>query len=217
MLSPMKRSVHIFTLLYGVFAVVPASLPAETKQIKAEVWDIRGPATFTIEGGSPQPLEPGTIIPEGAVVKTGVGAAVDVSFGRSIGSIRLPQNSVLKAEKLQSDEGKNDSFNIQLALTEGALIGDSREVPETGKFEVKTPSSLIAIRNGKWRIQAEGYVVLLSGTILAVHIPSSGDPALHKLNAPPGVYFSPIEGVRPAPPELIREVQGQLQARLRTP
>jgi hypothetical protein len=151
------------------------------------------------------------------VVKTGVGAAIDISLGRSVGWIRLPQNTVLNIDKLQAGEGKDASLDIQLTLPQGSLLGELREISESGKFEVKIPSALVGVRGGKWRIQSEGYVVLLIGTIFNVHIPQSGGPVLHKLDAPPAVYFSAAEGVRPAPPALKTEVQNQLQARLRSP
>jgi hypothetical protein len=42
-----------------------------------------------------------------------------------------------------------------------------------------------------------------------VFVPPGGVPTPYVLVAPPGVYFSPIEGIKPAPPELIREVLAQ--------
>ena len=212
----MKRgfeSAHL--LLASLFFCSMAA--AQTTTIKAEVWDVRGPATYAVGPGAPRPIETGTIIPAGAVVKTGLGAALDISLGKKIGSIRLAQNTVLGFEKLQMTDSKGDLFDIQLSLTEGSLLGEVRDVPAAGKLDVKTPASLTGLRGGKFRIQAEGYIVLLDGHILNVYIPPTGDPVLYKLNAPPAVYFSPTEAVRPAPPALIQEVQGQLKARLRSP
>jgi len=132
--------------------------------------------------------------------------------------VRLPQNTVLNISKLDASDSKDTkSFDVQFALPEGTLLGDVRELPEGAKFDVRTTNALVGIRGGKFRIQSEGYVVLLSGTIFNVNIPASGDPSLYKLNAPPAVYFSPTEAVRPAPPPLVQEVQGQLQTRLRSP
>ena len=192
-------------------------LNAQPKAVKAEVWDVRGPVTVTSPGARPQAVNPATVLTQGSVIKTGIGAAVDISLGKAIGSIRLPQNSVLTIAKLQPGQDKGDQgFDVQLDLDEGALLGDVRRLPEAAKFDVKTKSAVTAVREGRFRLQAEGYLVLLKGNLLTVHVPASGEPSLHKLNGPPAVYFSPAEGVRPAPPVLVQEVQSQLQARLRS-
>jgi hypothetical protein len=216
----MKSTFGCYAFLI-LFAAAAASVghgadqAPQTKTIKAEVWDVRGPATFTVGSGSPRPIQAGTIIPPGSVVKTGVGAAVEISLGKSIGVIRLPQNTVLGIEKLRAAEESGGVFDIQLALPEGSLLGEVRDFPDAAQFDVKSPSALTGVRSGKFRIQSQGYVVVLSGKVLNVHVPASGEPALHKLNGPPPVYFSPTEGIRPAPPTLIQEVEGQLQAKLR--
>ena len=83
MLSSMKRSlqgVALFAVL--LFSGSAALLQAQTTTIKAEVWDVRGPATFTVGTATPRPIETGTIIPAGAVVKTGLGAALDADHRR---------------------------------------------------------------------------------------------------------------------------------------
>jgi hypothetical protein len=48
-----------------------------------------------------------------------------------------------------------------------------------------------------------------------VFIPPSGEPLPFELKAPPPVYFSPVEGVRHAPDQLVREVQFQTKGKLR--
>jgi hypothetical protein len=52
-------------------------------------------------------------------------------------------------------------------------------------------------------------MVLLDGTLIFVHVPQGGNPTPYTLVAPPPVYFSPLEGVKPAPDDLIKEVQNQ--------
>jgi hypothetical protein len=52
-------------------------------------------------------------------------------------------------------------------------------------------------------------MVLLDGTLIFVHVPQGGNPTPYTLVAPPPVYFSPLEGVKPAPDDLVKEVQNQ--------
>jgi hypothetical protein len=47
-----------------------------------------------------------------------------------------------------------------------------------------------------------------------VHVPASGEPIPYKMKGPPSVYFSPVEGVKPAPAALTREVNYQLKSKL---
>lgn len=204
----------VFTI--AGFIVLSADAAEEARPQKLEVWDVRGPATYTLDDGVPQPLTSGTDIPPGAVIKTGAGAAVDLSLGRKIGSLRLTQKTVLSVEKydmLESDDGRK--IDLRLALPEGTLLGDLREFPAGSASEVKMPSGLAHLQKGKARLQPDGYIVVLEGSLLFVHVPASGDPLLHKLNGPPPVYFAPGQGVQPAPPPLIREVEGQIKASLR--
>ena len=74
---------------------------------------------------------------------------------------------------------------------------------------------IVRIANeGQYRIDSHGYLVLLDGKAAYVHVPPSGEPVSHKLQAPPATYFSPVEGVRPAPAALVKEVANQNRSKL---
>lgn len=199
--------------------LVPGANAADTaKPQKLEVWDVRGPATYTVAAGVPKPITSGTDLPPGAVIKTGAGAAVDLSLGRKIGNLRLTQNTVLSVEKYDvSDAGDGKKIELRLALSQGALLADVREFAPGSTAEVKMPTGLAHLQKGKVRLQPEGYLVVLEGSSLFVHVPTTGDPVLHKLNGPPPVYFAPGQGIQAAPSPLIREVEGQIKTPLRGP
>jgi hypothetical protein len=40
-----------------------------------------------------------------------------------------------------------------------------------------------------------------------VHVPPGGNPTPYTLQAPPAVYFSPLEGVKNAPLDLVQNVE----------
>lgn len=208
------------TLLLVLPAVVLGMrlFAGESQPVKLEALDVRGPVTYTTAGDAPRPLAAGAALATGTVIKTGVGAAVDLSLGRQFGVVRLAQNSVLSLDKLEIQQGNKGVLDVQLSLVEGTLLGDMRELPPETHFEVKTLTGIAGLRGGRFRIQPTGHIVVISGSMLYVHIPRQGaEPVLHKLNAPPPMFFAPEADVGVAPSPLVKEVQAQIQARVRAP
>jgi hypothetical protein len=66
-------------------------------------------------------------------------------------------------------------------------------------------------------MSSTGYIVLMEGTLVFVYVPPGGVPTPYTLVGPPAVYFSPLEGVKPAPEDLVREVRGQFGRPLTPP
>jgi hypothetical protein len=210
----MKRLIGI-TVLWAL-GLFTSSVYGDSTPIKAQVWEVFGRATYSLPGGPPRLLKVGTDLPYGAVIKTGEGAAVEMHFGKTA-MVRLTQNSVLALDKMESAtaaEGK--TIDVEVTLSQGAMVGNLKKLFPDSKFEVKIVTGMVSVREGQFRIHSEGYLVLLGGNMLFAYVPTTGEPALFTLTGPPAVYYSPTEqGVRPAPPELAREVQSQVQAPLR--
>jgi hypothetical protein len=113
------------------------------------------------------------------------------------------------------DAGGATVVEIELVLEQGTLLGrDSHMTTPTSRFDVKIPTGLAGITGGTWRINAQGYIVVTEGGLAYVHVPAVGEPIPYSMKTPPAVYFSPIEGVKPAPQELVREVNYQLKSKL---
>jgi hypothetical protein len=53
-------------------------------------------------------------------------------------------------------------------------------------------------------------VVLLDGRLVFVHTAPGAEPKAYVMTAPPPVYFSPVDGVKNAPADLIRDVGAEL-------
>jgi hypothetical protein len=185
---------------------------AQIEQGKAEVWAIIGSVTFTPAGGTSGPAKLGTVLPPGSIIKTGPGAAVDLYFGSKAGVLRLAANTTLAIERY--DDDKSAPLNLQLDLIEGSVLGSGNKLPTGAKYQIKLANGIAGIVNGDFRINGQGYLVLLKGKMAFVHVPASGEPAPHHLSAPPAVYFSPTEGVKEAPAILVREVNNQLSAKI---
>jgi hypothetical protein len=98
------------------------------------------------------------------------------------------------------------------------MLGFDQKLSATSKYRVKVPQGIADVTGSKYRLDAQGYLVLLEGTALFAFVSAGGEPTPFPMTAPPAVYFSPLEGgVRPAPSELEREVTLQAKGKLRGP
>jgi hypothetical protein len=214
----MQRLTWLIVLLPLTFLALATNLCGQTKVLKAQVWGIKGSATYGPAGEVGQRLNPGTVLPVGSIIQTAPGSAVDLHLGKDKGLLRITENTTLILEKLDlMQPGTSNTVEVQLQLQAGSILADVKRLLPGSKYQVKVSNGLVGIRDGQFRINSQGFVVLLNGGLAVVHIPSVGEPHPYTLTAPPAVYFSPLEGVKEAPPPLAQEVQKQLNARLRVP
>ena len=191
-------------------ALLTANLYSQTQAGRAEVRAVSGQATYTVAGGPPTPLKVGIVLASGAIVKTGSGASVDLFLGNSAGLLRVTENTTVGLDKLNlTDTGAETVVEVQLNVPEGTILGNVNKLSRASKYEIKLPNGVAGIRGTRYRCSSTSYIVLVDGTMVFVFVPPGGSPTPYTLVAPPGVYFSPIEGIKPAPPELIREVLAQ--------
>lgn len=190
-------------LLVGVFTAYAAETPAE-------VSGVFGPA-FVNSGTGDTPLRVGTKLSAGTTIRTGARGAADIFLGGEPSVIRLTQNTIVRIEQLH---GTNNTSETYLHLQQGSILGNGSNVPENSRYQIKTAVGIAGIASGAFRLHAEGYLVLLNGKARFAHVPTNGEPKLYDLTAPPAVYFSAAEGVKPAPKELVREILDQSRARL---
>lgn len=207
------RSVLLALLLP---VLLPSSLYSQSTPIKARVRDMKGSAMYSLPGAAPRRLSLGTVLPPGSIIETAKNSAVDIYLGPDAGTVRMTESSVLALEKLdETGSGAGSTVEIQLNLQAGTLLGNVKRLHAGSKYHVKVSNGMVGVRDGQFRINAQGFLVLLEGALVIVHVPATGEPAPFTLTAPPPVYFSPLEGIRPAPEALVQEAQNQLRARLR--
>src|SRR5438045_8734242 len=202
---------RVVDLIVGVAVLgLAASLPAQIPG-KAEVRAIKGSATYAAAGTAPARLKVGTVLYSGSTIKTDSGSTVDLFMGKSAGFIRVTENTTLALDKLAFTEtGADTVVEVQLNLPEGTMLGNVNKLSAASKDEVKIPNGVAGIRGTRFRISSSGYVVLLDGSLIMVYVPTpGGTPIPYPLFGPPAQYFSPTEGVKPAPPDLINEVKNQ--------
>ena len=198
-------------LAMSVAMLLSANLFAQEMAGRAEVKAVRGTAIYTVAGGPETPLKKGTVLTAGSVVKTGPESSVDLFMGNSAGTVRVTENTTLGLDTLKlTDTGAETVVEIQFNLPEGTILGDVNKLSPASKYEIKLPNGVAGIRGTKYRCSSTAYIVLLDGTMIFVFVPPGGNPTPYTLVAPPAVYFSPIEGIKPAPKDLLREVLEQL-------
>lgn len=179
---------------------------------KAKVQAITGSAVYSVAGGPAVPLKVGTVLDAGATIKTAKDSTVDLFLGKSAGVIRIIESTTLSLDKLGLiDTGADTVVDIQLNLPEGTMLFNVNKLSAASKYEIKVPNGVAGIRGTKGRINANSFIVLQEGRFVFVYVPPGGQPTPYTLTAPPVVYFSPTEGVKVAPPELIRELAQQLK------
>lgn len=188
-----------------------ADVSAQTMQGQAEVRAIKGSAVYSTESQAAVPLKVGTILPPGSTVKTALASSVDLFLGNSAGVIRVTENTTLALDKMAiTDTGADTVVEVQLNLPEGTILGNVNKLSAASKYEIKLPNGVAGIRGTRFRISSTSFIVLLEGTLIFVHAPPGGALTPHTLNAPPAVYFTPLQaGVLPAPADLVNEVQEQ--------
>jgi hypothetical protein len=206
----------LIALLAGLLAPAAVPLHAQSPQGQAVVRGLAGSAVYSMAGSAETPLRAGTILPIGSTIRTGPGSAVDLAFGATAGVVRLLQNSMLSLEKFDvPDPRPGAPIELRLNLLEGTMAGFGQKAASNSKYRVKVSRGIADVGGTKYRISAEGYLVVLEGTALFAFVPASGEPVPFELRAPSPVYFSPVEGVRPAPAELEREVLFQTKGQLK--
>jgi|YelNatPaOPRAMG01_1025707.scaffolds.fasta_scaffold13612_4 hypothetical protein len=209
--NPLSKRVAWFSVAIAVCWTAP--LLAQPQPGKAVVRAIRGTATYSTDGTTFLPLKTGAVLAPGTVIKTGGDSSVDLFLGSSAGVVRLIENSTLALDKLAlTDTGADTVVEVQLNLPQGTLLFNVGKLSAASKYEIKVPNGVAGIRGTKGRISSNSYIVLLDGTLIFVYVPAGQQPTPYTLVAPPAVYFSPLEGVKRAPEDLIREVTDQFAA-----
>ncbi len=202
-------------LLAACAALTAAEMRAQTSQGTVEVRGLIGSASYSALGGAATPLQARASVPIGAVIKTPSGSAVDLSFSHHAGTVRLLQNSTLSLDRFSvAGSTVGTVVDVQLDLREGSMLGLEKKLPNSSKYQIKVAHGIADLGGAKYRIDAQGHLVVLEGAGLFIFVAPRGDPAPFELKAPPPVYFSPPEGVRAAPAELISEVVLQTKGKL---
>lgn len=200
-----------YALGLGLFLALTSLCRAAEPTPVAEVSGVFGVATAQQPGAPEEQLRIGVTLPAGTVIRTASGAAVDLHLGNDAGVVRITQNTKLSIEQLQRTNSDSETY---LHLQHGTVLGNGATIRAGSRYHIKNLSGVVAIGNAAFRLHAEGYFVVIEGKAQFAFVPPGGEAQVHTLSAPPAVYFSPSEGVKPAPKQLVKEVVSQSKAKL---
>jgi hypothetical protein len=202
---PLLAAAVLISALFGSAASFAQTIPG-----KAEVRSVKGQAVYSVGNAPPMRLKVGTVLPSGAIVKTGPNTTVDLFLGRTAGTVRVTENSILSLEKLTlTATGVDTVVEVQLNLSEGQMLGNVNKLSAASKYEIKVPNGVAGIRGTRFRCRSNSEIVLLNGILIFVYVPPGGQPVPFTLRAPPAVEFSPVDGIKPAAVETVQEVLRQ--------
>jgi hypothetical protein len=133
--------------------------------------------------------------------------------------VRVAASSKLELKRLGLTEtGADTSVDVQLHLPEGEMFFNVNKLSKASRYEIKVPTGVAGIRGtkGSFCFRPDGTatrppVVLLQGKLFFVQAQAGKSVESFVMSAPPAVYFSPLEGVKVAPPALRREVEQQVE------
>lgn len=212
----MKQIHHSATsLLASLCLLLAVGIPflahGQTVPGKAEVRAIAGSATYSVLGTPGQPLKVGMTLTAGTTIKTGPDSTVDLFLGNSAGVVRIAEKSTLSLDKLAlTDTGADTAIEVQLNLPDGEMFFNVNKISQASRYEIKVPHGVAGIRGTSGRARSDSSWVLLNGMLIFVYAPPNGTQTPYVLKAPPAVYFTPKDGLRPAPEDLTRAIRAQI-------
>jgi hypothetical protein len=204
----MRRFLVLALQLPLLLSATQMSAAESANPSQATVTGLLGLAQVARAGGGFAPVKVGTVLNPGDLVQTANGSALDLSFGKMPGVVRLLQSTTVEFAVISST-------NLELKLKGGELVTRWKKPPAGSKFQIEVQNGIAGILEGDMRLDARGHLVLLEGTALFVETREEAEPLAHTLKAEKPIYYSPTEhSVRPAPKELQRELSKQLKAKL---
>lgn len=202
----MKRFGRLATY-FALSFVAPFMLTATTEaaQGTAKVQAIRsGSAVYTVDRVTWQPLSVGTVLNQGATIKTDAIGVVDLYLAKNGPLVRLTPDTTLALSTLTLDEGVGETVvNTQLGLDTGRIQGVVRKLSQSSRYEIKTPVGTCGIRGTVYEVTAALRVTIQAGTT-EVRYTAPGQTAPSTFDVKAGYTFDPtlnngMGGVIPTP------------------
>lgn len=118
---------------------------------KATVRSVHGMAQYSVDNGPMMDLHPNTELPEGATVKTGPNASVDIQVNGRTSVVRVTADTTMTLKTME-DLGAGDSETM-LNLSSGELLGTVKKISKGSRYEIQTPRGVAGIRGTDWAVQ----------------------------------------------------------------
>jgi hypothetical protein len=195
--------------------VAMAAAATAQEQGSAKVLRLTGSARYNAGDNVWHDLKVGDIIKPGSVLQTASDSKMDLLLAgteneagkgtvapsllyRPDGEVtanvvRMYENTVLGLDKLTSlQTGADVVTDTQLDLRAGKIMGTVKKMSAASKYEVKYPNGVAGIRGTIYIIDANGVVIVLSGTVLVSWVKPDGSTGTQQVMA--GYSFDPRTG-----------------------
>jgi hypothetical protein len=181
------KPVGSFSKLMGFGLAMAATLIVSSAQAavgKAVVKGADGTTEYSDAGGGWQTLTSGKVLGPGASVRSGVNSHVQLFLGANGPDVSLFPDTTLGIEKLEVEKtGVDTVIQTMLNLQKGTIQGTVKKLAAASRYEVKTPSTVVGVKEGKYQISADGSTHAIEGSVLVVYTnPVTGTVSQHTVN-----------------------------------
>lgn len=147
----MKTIKIVFLSILSILVITFFSCKKEeTKKSFLSAQTVFGDVKVESNGNIITPV-PGTEISENSTIKTGKLSIIDLQYKDS-GVIRINENSILNVERLFASEQADETI---LQMDKGKVFVSVAKLLKKSKFQVKTATTVAAIRGTSFRVSAE--------------------------------------------------------------
>jgi len=205
-----------------ILVSLTADLQAQTmKQGEAKVRQIKGKASYSVDGGAMVPLRVGTVLRAGSTIQTMPESIVDLDLGVNGPVVRVTPSTTLGLDKLtRAGTGMDSVVETQLNVQNGTIIGNVKKLARASKYEIKTPNGVAGIRGTDYVVTVkkkpdgtfEVTFTDITGTLVVVAL-VNGQPQTVVLNA--GESWTPGSDVIPTPRQLLEFYRDQIAQALK--
>jgi hypothetical protein len=150
------KTIKLLSVMGLILLISSFALAQETKRT-ATIIDIKGSVEVKTPKANWVPAKTGMVLTEGDIIKTKKNshAILNLDGMAETATVEVKENSQLMLSQLLEDRAtKTQSTLLDLAL--GEILIQARKLhSEKSKFEVKTPTSVVAVRGTTFSVAVE--------------------------------------------------------------
>jgi hypothetical protein len=143
------------------------SMLAEVTKNSAVVRTVRpaGGASYSTDKGQTwKTLSVGSLLEQGATIKTTPNTVVDLFLGDNGPVVRLSENTRLSIDRLvRENVGQEKVIETLLDLEWGRILGNVKKLAAASRYEVKMTKGIVSIRGTQYDISSDGRVAVVNG------------------------------------------------------
>jgi len=168
------------------------AVSGQADQGQARVQSIRaGSASYSVDGKTWNAVQVGTVLKQGAKIKTDGAGVVDLYLGKNGPLVRLAPSTTLGLTTLEIRKGAGETVvTTLLDLPQGKIHALVRRLNAASKFEIKTPTALCGVRGTRITATSRGEFTVLEGRGYVLYTPP-GKTKANRFEVRAGFTFEP--------------------------